>query len=191
MMWLDDDGDARASDDDEEAAEREIRRRRQRGGECSAAEAAATEAGDDTEISPSAERLGEPCEPREVTWGDLLCAHELAGAQMCGSQRPFAEADTTLTDQCVETAIGNCAEKARDAPWARVSKGRSRRRAQMLDCDGGTYASDADKDAAERREVARRPRYERDMRDVNMEEEAELRRLERRGAASDDGEAAV
>ena len=59
--------------------------------------------------------------------------------------------------------------------------GRLRRRAQIwVDVDGDARDSDEDVDVAARGDVVRRPRYERDMRDVNMDEEAELRRLEGR-----------
>ena len=62
-----------------------------------------------------------------------------------------------------------------------VQSGRLRRRAQIwVDVDGDARDSDDDVEVASRGEAVRRPRYERDMRDVNMDEEAELRRLEGR-----------
>ena len=63
---------------------------------------------------------------------------------------------------------------------------RVRRRAQIwVDVDGDARASD-DEAAATRRAAECRPRYERDMRDVDMEEEAELRRLEDHRASDSD-----
>ena len=58
----------------------------------------------------------------------------------------------------------------------RVSSGRSRRRTLLwLDREANARAKGENEDAAERCVAARRPRYERDMRDVDMDEEAELR----------------
>ena len=139
LLWLDADGDARASDDDEEEAAHGTRRTRQ-----GCLQPSATSIGD----LPSAgsEETERTEVPREATWDDVLYGGGVAGGAASRGPAPPT---------------------------------RTRRRTQIwVDADGDARASDDDEAAAARRAAECRPRYERDMRDVNMEEEAELLRLD-------------